>query len=265
VIGTHHIDRYAAIEQVRDRLKQNPKSLADWVILGELAHEVGVDSAPSQATGYFKLSREAYERALALAPDKPGLKAAVDFAREYEQGSDRFAGIRTRATQAYLDARRRDLEATDYVPAVRVFPTATTMGADLPAVARAAATPTPVEAARGAVAAADPAPAVSPPPTNSTSTDVANFGVRQIYSSTPTYAPYYTPTGKPLTYQQYRSAYFPSGLDTDAGALPVTLQRYSQQSQLDANVRPVDSRVVDPALANPGATTSPGERGITRP
>src|SRR5262245_52084508 len=99
VIGTHQIDRYAAIEQGREALRKKPRSLSDWIILGELAHEVGVDSPPSQAAGYFKLSREAYERALALAPDRPGLKAAVQFAKDYEAGADRFATERNQATQ----------------------------------------------------------------------------------------------------------------------------------------------------------------------
>ena len=37
VIGTHQIDRYAAIERVQAALKADPRSLSDWILLGELA------------------------------------------------------------------------------------------------------------------------------------------------------------------------------------------------------------------------------------
>jgi hypothetical protein len=256
VIGTHQIDRHAAIDRLQARLKENPKALADWIILGELAHEVAVDSPSTQSARYYTLSRQAYERALALAPDNPGLKAAVQFARDYEEGAARFATIRDRATSTYLEARRRDLAATNYVPAVRVYPALPAPSAVPPV----SPTSLPVAAAAGAPTVApagalpgDPAPAVNPPPTNTASTDVANFGVRQIYSSPYAYyQPYAPPKGDPYTFQEYRSAYYPPNLDTDAGPLPVTLQRYAIQRRLDANERPVS-----------GASTAP--RGGTTP
>jgi len=244
VIGTHQIDRYAAIERLRATLKEHPRALADWIILGELAHEVAVDSPPTQSAQYYTLAREAYEQALALAPDKPGLKAAVQFARDYEKGADRFAAIRDRATQTYLDARRRDLAATGYVPAVRVYPN---FFAPAPAPV-APATVAPAPAAAAVVVPADDAPAVSPAPTNTASTDTANFGTRQIYSSSPyaIYQPYALPQGAPYTYRQYSSAYYPPALGTGEGPVPVTLQRYATQERVDEG-RPA----VNPAYTTP--------------
>ncbi|MBV8608692.1 MAG: hypothetical protein JO034_14680 [Singulisphaera sp.] len=121
VIGAHQINRYNAINQLEAAVKANPNSLADWVILGELAHEVALDAPPDLAAKYYQMSRDAYERALALDPNNAGLQAAVQFARDREAGADRFEQIRDRATRIYLDARRRDLAATGYVPTVRAF------------------------------------------------------------------------------------------------------------------------------------------------
>jgi hypothetical protein len=121
VISTHQINRYNAINQLEAAVKANPNSLADWVILGELAHEVALDAPPDLAAKYYQMSRDAYERALALDPNNAGLKAAVQFARDREAGADRFERIRDQATRTYLDARRRDLAATGYVPTVRAF------------------------------------------------------------------------------------------------------------------------------------------------
>jgi len=269
VIGTHQIDRYAAIAQLQQAVKAKPDSLSDWIMLGELAHEVGVDSAPEDARQYHALSRQAYEKALALAPNKPGLKAAVQFARDYEAGTDRFAQIRARATQSYLDARRRDLAATDYVPAVRVYPampSVTVPPASATVVAPsgtsgppaiepagtvaspAEATPTPAVTPPD-IKAVDTTPAITPAPTQTASTDIANFGTRQIYTSPYAYyQPLALPQGAPYTYQQYSSAYYPAGLD-NAGQLPVTLQRYAIQHRVDAS-RPT----VNPAYTAPRPT-----------
>lgn len=256
VIGTQQIDRYAAIARLQDTVKTNPQSLADWIILGELAHEVGEDSPADQAARYFAISRDAYEKALALAPGKPGLKAAVQFARDYEIGAKRFTTIRDRATTTYLDARRRDLAATGYVPALRVSPSV-----PFPAVAPDAASVAPLVPAVGPAAASatltvppggpreataplppDAAPAVTPAPTHAASTDIANFGVRQIFAYPyPTYyRPYSAGEGTPYTFQQYSSAYSPPNLDTDAGEVPVTLQRYMIQEKVDENRRTVN-------------------------
>ena len=121
VIGTQQINRFEAIRQLQQTVKQNPKSLADWVILGELAHEVAIDLPADQAGPYYKMSRDAYENALELAPDNPGLQAAVQFAKDQEQGLDRFEKSRSAATQMYLAARRRDLAATQFTPSLRVY------------------------------------------------------------------------------------------------------------------------------------------------
>jgi hypothetical protein len=265
VIGTHQIDRYAAIEDLQDSLNANPKALADWIILGELAHEVALDAPPDRAAKYFQISRDAYEHALALAPDKPGLKAAVQFARDYELGADRFRQSRDRATQIYLDARRRDLAATDYVPAVRVIPS-TPPDRVLPQFGspgvlvspQPAQTATPgsgedtglADAAVGI--APDTAPAVTPAPGATASTDAANFGARLIYTSPYTffYQPLYHARRKsPYSYQQYSSAYYPPGFDanTDAGPVPVTIQRYVQEQMLDSSKRPAQTD--DPTFA----------------
>ncbi|MEJ7637852.1 MAG: hypothetical protein WKF75_07705 [Singulisphaera sp.] len=96
VIGTQQINRFEAIRQLQQTVKQNSKSLADWVILGELAHEVAIDLPADQARLYYKTSRDAYENALELAPDNTGLQAAVQFAKDEEQGLDRFEKSRAR-------------------------------------------------------------------------------------------------------------------------------------------------------------------------
>src|SRR5262245_10188300 len=68
VLGTHQIDRFAAIEQVRTALQADPRKLHDWIILGELAQEVAHDVPANLAPGYFKLAHEAYTSALKLSP-----------------------------------------------------------------------------------------------------------------------------------------------------------------------------------------------------
>ena len=81
-IGTHQIDRFEAIHLLQESLKSNPNDAAAWIVLGELAHEVAQDLSSQDDEPYYKLSEEAYEKALALQPKNAGLKAAVDFARE---------------------------------------------------------------------------------------------------------------------------------------------------------------------------------------
>ena len=72
VIGSHQIDRYDAIEKEQQAVADNPKSLADWIILGELSHEVAMDAPADHAGKYFKMSSDAFESALALAPNNAG-------------------------------------------------------------------------------------------------------------------------------------------------------------------------------------------------
>ena len=214
VIGTHQIDRFDAIDDLQNKLKANPKSLADWVILGELAHEVAIDAPANQAPRYFTMSRQAYEQALALSPNNNGLKAAVQFARDQEANGAAFEKSRDQATQTYLDARRRDLAATNYTPTLRVF----TPPPQMPI--------SPVSAQNGlaANATADPNPAFTNAKAATLAT--ANMGTRQLYG-TPVYQPYTLPQGTPYTFQQYSSSYYPPNY-YGAGAAPVTIQRYNQ-------------------------------------
>ena len=88
VIGTQQINRFEAIRQLQETVKQNPKSLADWVILGELAHEVAIDLPADQAGEYYKLSREAYENALELCPTTAGCRRPFSSPRTRSKASN---------------------------------------------------------------------------------------------------------------------------------------------------------------------------------
>jgi hypothetical protein len=258
VISSRQIDRYDAINALQQRLKENPKSVADWVILGELAHEVALDLPADQATRYYRLSRDAYEKALALQPDNLGLKAAVQFARDHETNAQRFEEARDRAAQTYLEARRRDLAASRYTPSLPVYgvpqtappPTTTaTVTTSVPPIVGKSPTakpgidtsptapPTspaagalpdnvrtnPGRAAAAAIVAADRDPVIEPAPR--AQADTANYGARQFFSSSiPPYQPYYV-EGVPFTYQQYTSSYYPANLN-NTPTPPITAQRY---------------------------------------
>jgi hypothetical protein len=235
VISSRQIDRYDAMRALQERVKVNPKSLADWIILGELAQEVALDLPADQATGYYKLSRDAYERALALRPDQPGLKAAVQFARDRDANAQRFEEVRDRATKAYLEARRRDLAAAQYTPSIPLYPAPlgpVTSAIPVAAVPAGVVQPPDVRVdavernAAATVVRADPDAAISPAPR--AQADVANLGTRQFYSPTfPTYEAYYA-QGVPYTYQQYTSAYYPAGVARTTAPPPITVQRYWQ-------------------------------------
>jgi hypothetical protein len=121
VLGTHQIDRFAAIEQVRAALEADSRNLHDWIILGELAQEVARDVPASLAPGYYTLAHEAYEGARKLAPEDTGLKAAAAFTREEEQRAEQAAQARRRAVGTYLETRRRELAQPGAVPTVRVY------------------------------------------------------------------------------------------------------------------------------------------------
>lgn len=121
VISSRQIDRFDAIQKERDILRKNPNSLADWVILGELAHEAAMELPASQAGDYFRTTSEAFQKALALDPNNSGLKAAVQFARDQQAHLGEFEAARDAATDVYLAARRRDLGATHYTPHVAVY------------------------------------------------------------------------------------------------------------------------------------------------
>jgi hypothetical protein len=254
IISSRQIDRYDAIRMLQQRLKENPKSLADWVILGELAHEVALDLPADLATTYYRISRNAYEQALALRPDQPGLRAAVQFARDHEAHLRGFEEARDRATRTYLEARRRDLAATQYTPSLPVYgapptrlatTTTTTVTPAATVTTRRQTTPPvwpptapadgalpdnvatiPGPNAAAAILAADPDPAITPP--LRAQADTAGYGARQFFSSAiPPYQPYYT-RGVPYTYQQYSTTYYRAGA-ANPPTPPITVQRYYQQ------------------------------------
>lgn len=128
VIGTHQIDRYAALEHVRQALIKNPRNVTDWVLLGELSHEIAAEVPANLAPGYHRLSRESYENALSLEPNNAHLKAAAKFAREQEQASERVQQTRTQATTSYVEARRQELARSGYTPTVRTYATVPAQG-----------------------------------------------------------------------------------------------------------------------------------------
>ena len=121
MISTHQIDRYEAIRQLQAELKSDPNNKADWVILGELAHEVAFDLPREQDVAYYRISRDAYEHALQLDPNNPGLKAALQFARDQEAGAAQFDASRRRGVASYLTARRRELATSGMSPTLRVY------------------------------------------------------------------------------------------------------------------------------------------------
>ena len=178
-IGSHQIDRYEAIRQLRQSVKTNPDSLADWVILGELAHEVALDLPSDQDDPYYQLSRSAYEHALRLDPNNSGLRAAVQLARDQETNAADFDDNRMQGVRTYLDARRREVAATGYAPTIRIFKTATL----------------PPDDSRSDLD--DPAPI----------SRQAKPVSRTV--SYPTYQPYSPSQGKPVTYQQYSDSFAP--------------------------------------------------------
>jgi tetratricopeptide (TPR) repeat protein len=201
VIDTHQIDRHQAIQDLQKDLEKDPKNKADWIILAELAQEVALDSPADQAASYYRMAREAYEKALALSPDEPGLKAAVQFARDQEANAEKFSASRRKTTQSYLAARRRELGRANALPAIRVYP------------------PRPVRI----VAVAEQPPSNATAATTGPAVAPAVPGV-PYETNTPYYRTYLGPGGVPLTYDQYSNTYFPMmiiGSDSQ-GLYPIT-------------------------------------------
>jgi len=169
-IGTHQIDRFEAIHWLQESLKSNPNDAAAWIVLGELAHEVAQDLSSEDDEPYYKLSEEAYEKALALQPKNAGLKAAVDFAREQKADAAHWDQVRKKAASSYIEVRKRELAASGFNPTVQTY-----------------SPPTPP----AAVAATNSAPVSQP---------------TQTYQY-PVYQPYYVEGAQPYTYQQYAGGY----------------------------------------------------------
>jgi len=228
VIGSQQIDRFEAIKILQQSLKSDPKNVADWISLGELAHEVALEMPSGQDDAYYKMSLDAYEHALKLDPENRGLKAAVQFARDQEAGEAQFDEARKKAAEVYVSSRRRELERTGNTPSIPVYG-----GSLVAAVARDINSPQ----ARGA--APNPPSRTLPGPAP--------------YPST-YYQPFYTPQGQPYTYQQYANTYrVPAG----AANPPTTLRGLTRQ--LPNALRNDVERAVSPP-APPGNTTNPGPR-----
>ena len=173
-IGTHQIDRFEAIHLLQESLKSTPNDAAAWIVLGELAHEVAQDLSSQDDEPYYKLSQEAYEKALALQPNNAGLKAAVEFAREQKAGAAQWDQARRDAASSYIEVRKSELAASGFNPTVQ-----------------ASFTPPAPPAPPAAVAATNSAPASQP-------------AVTYQY---PVYQPYYVQGTQPYTYQQYAGGY----------------------------------------------------------
>jgi tetratricopeptide (TPR) repeat protein len=216
IISSDQIDRFEAIKELQEKLKTNANSLADWVILGELAHEEALIVPADQAARYNAMALDAYEKALALAPDNRGLKAAVSFARDSQANQAQFAQDRAQLTKLYLETRRRDLASSNYTPAVRL------------------ATPSIVSRGQPGTGAGS---AVVTPPGSPTS----------VYTFQPLYVP---GNPEPYTYRQYSSAYYPAGLNTP-GVLPITAQQYMLMHAIGAPARTVPGRTVPAAPVIP--------------
>jgi len=217
IISSDQIDRFEAINELQQKLKTNANSLADWVILGELAHEAALNVPADQAPRYNAISLDAYEKALALAPDNRGLKAAVSFARDQQANQPQFTQDRAQLTKLYLETRRRDLASSNYTPAVRV--------ANAPLISRGQP---------GTGAGSD---VVTPPGTPTS-----------VYTFQPLYVP---GNPEPYTYRQYSSAYYPAGLSAP-GVLPITAQHYMLMNAIGAPARVLPGTTA-PVPAVPGA------------
>src|SRR5271157_5031887 len=167
-IGTHQIDRFEAIHLLQESLKSDPNDVGAWIVLGELAHEVAQDLSSQDDEPYYKLSEEAYEKALSLQPKNAGLKAAVEFAREQKAVAAQWDQARRDATSSYIEVRKSELAASGFNPTFR---------ADSPSLPAPPAPP-------AAVAASKSAPASQP---------AVTYPVYQpYYVYTPVYVPVYT-------------------------------------------------------------------------
>lgn len=199
-IGSHQIDRFEAIRQLQADLASDANNVANWTILGELAHEVALDLPQGQDDAYYTLSRQAYEKAAQLDPNNPGLKSAVQFARDQEANAATFDARRRQGVATYLESRRREMTLHGVNPTVLVY--------DAPNPPTAAA---PGQPAFAGQPAAQPYGATYP---------------------TPTYRPYYNPQAQqPLGYNQYSNGYTPPAPAAGGtrAAAPTTLRQYGQQ------------------------------------
>jgi len=218
VIDSHQIDRYVAIRQLEQGLKADPNNLTDWIILGELAHDVAMDLPAHDDDVYYTISRQAYDNALRLDPNNARLQAAARFARDQEAAMASFDAARVRAVPTYLAARRRELSGTGAVPPVQTrvapTPTAPRTVVNPPVAERTTETSvTAVSATAVPVTPGVPVAAVAP---------VAPAAV----AVAPAYRPYWTLQGTPVTYEQFSRAYT---VPTDPAVPTVTMRHVIQQ------------------------------------
>ena len=96
--------------------------MAAWIVLGELAHEVAQDLSSQDDEQYYKLSGEAYGKALVLQPNNAGLKAAVEFAREQKADAAHWDQARKKAASHYIVVRKRELAASGFNSTVQGYP-----------------------------------------------------------------------------------------------------------------------------------------------
>jgi len=134
---------------------------------------VAQDLSSQDDEPYYKLSQEAYEKALALQPNNAGLKAAVEFARVQKAGAAQWDQARREAASSFIEVRKSELAASGFNPTVQAYSPPTP--------------PTPP----AAVEATNSAPASQP-------------AVTYQY---PVYQPYYVQGAQPYTYQQYAGGY----------------------------------------------------------
>ena len=193
-IGSHQIDRFEAIRQLQADVASDANNVANWTILGELAHEVALDLPQGQDDAYYTLSRQAYERGAQLEPTNTGLQSALQFAREQEANAASFDARRRQGVATYLEARRREMAANGINPTVLVYETAAPIS-----------------------------------PTTNPNPSVVNQPYATTYP-TATYRPYYNQQAQqPLGYNQYSTGYTPpvsTGTQTFA---PTTLRQFGQQ------------------------------------
>jgi hypothetical protein len=180
---THQIDRFEAIRLLQESLKSAPNDAAAWIVLGELAHDVAQDLSSQEDQRYYKLSQEAYERALALQPKSNILRGAVELAREQKSGAAQWDQTRREAARNYIATRKQELAGSGF-------------GATIQPVSVRAATPP------AAAAAAISTPASQPAQTY-------QYMPAQTYQYL-VYQPSSVPTAQPYLYQQNTGSYLNS-------------------------------------------------------
>jgi hypothetical protein len=207
---SRQIDRFEAIRLLQASLKSNPKDTAGWVVLAELAHEVARDLSSQDDEPYYRLSAEAYEKAVALQPENTTLRAAAEFAQ------DQVAGVRERdqhrreAARAYVESREHELVSARFGAAVLTYPPERALA---PVSSTRALT-----VSRESVPTAAPLPPPAPRPAAPAPTATAPVPPQP---SAAAYQPYYVVNGQPYVYTSYVVQYvYSSPAESYVGAAP---------------------------------------------